>query len=41
MSKRKKYYEKKNNLVKINVNDKSADEVFDEVNKIINNKKTK
>ena len=35
------YYEKKNNLVKINVNDKSADEVFDEVNKIINNKKTK
>ncbi len=35
------YYEKKNNLVKINVNDKSADEVFDEVNNIINNKKTK
>lgn len=29
------YYEKKNNLVKINVNDKSSDEVFEEVEKVI------
>ena len=29
------YYVKKNNLVKINVNDKSSDEVFEEVEKVI------
>lgn len=30
------YYEKKNNLVKINVTDKNSDEVFEEVEKVIN-----
>ena len=29
------YYEKKNNLVKINVTDKNSDEVFEEVEKVI------
>ena len=36
-----KYYEDKNNLVRIDVTEKSADEVFDEVDKIINTEQNK
>lgn len=35
------YYEKQNNLVRINVNDKTSDEEFEEVDKIIKNMQDK